>query len=117
MAMKAWFRPRKWKRLRDHTNPLPESEKIYLVAFATTVDRARTDGLHTIPVPGISDIDSQFRTVVDWCSDHGCQLIWDRVLWDPWQEQWTNNEIAGGDMLFVLTSNDDIATLARLIWS
>jgi hypothetical protein len=106
-----------WQRLTQRTNPQPEPEKTYLGAFATTVDRARTNGLHTIAITSIGDLNSEFQSIVEWCRAHGCQLIWDRVIWDHWHQCWTNNAIAGGDMLFVLTADRDTATLARLTWA
>jgi len=105
-----------WRRLLDYLKPRLEPEKTYLGGLAS-VDRARNNGLHIIAVPGIGDLDSEFVTLLHWCRDHSCQLIWDRVIWDHWHQCWTNNAIAGGDMLFVLTADTDTATLARLTWS
>ena len=106
-----------WQRLMKRLNRHSEEEKTYLGAFATTVDRARDSGVHCIAVPGIGDLNEDFDDLCSWCKDRGCHLIWDRVIWDPWHQCWTNNEIAGGDMLFVLTADTDTATLARLTWS
>jgi len=52
-----------------------------------------------------------------WAREYSCEILVGRVLWDPWNQQWTDNGIGGSDYLFFATNDSEVACITTLRWS
>lgn len=58
-----------------------------------------------------------FEDAIAWAKEHNCEILVDRVLWDPWMQKWASNGIGGGDYLFFATNDEATALMTALRWS
>jgi hypothetical protein len=103
--------------LRGGTQSPPTWAKVYLGAFATSVNEQRRRQQILIPVHHVGTDDAEFADLYHWCQQRGCQLFWDRVIWDALLQRWESNGIGGADLLFIISPDEDTAFEALLTWS
>lgn len=111
------------KLFRKFINWLTKSPQVELpnpteLAFELCIDNEYSKGNYVIPIN-----DSHYpwtpnnnKELYDWCIDYDCRFGWDRVLWDKWSHRWTSNGIGGSDYIFIISTNEETATLAKLTW-
>ena len=106
----AWYEITVNYRANDITDMFKNFQHVIEVDFW----KFTTDGGLGCPVP-VQDARQYF-----WPKRPlGKNCVWrmERVSWNPWDQRWHLNEIAGEDRVFVATNSDEDAIMIKLRWS